>query len=72
MQRVKEYVALQHKDAEGTWDIDFHMYGRGTDEVFVVGEALASTQELATSVANIARIACIVSQLPGQQSPPTP
>lgn len=61
LQRVKDYVALQHKTAEGTWDLGFHIYGRGTPVVFLVGEAIASTQELAASVANIARIACIVS-----------
>lgn len=63
LDRVKKYVALQHKKADGTWEFDYHLYGKGTNEVFLVGEALASTQELATSVANIARIACIVSKI---------
>lgn len=63
LDRVKRYVALQHKKADGTWEFDYNLYGKGTNEVFLVGEALASTQELATSVANIARIACIVSKI---------
>lgn len=61
LERTKGYVRQQHKKAEGTWDLDFHIYGRGTNEIFLVAEALGSTQELATSVANVTRIACIVS-----------
>ncbi|EMR68246.1 putative caib baif family enzyme protein [Eutypa lata UCREL1] len=68
LDRVKKYVALQHKKADGTWEFDYHLYGKGTNEVFLVGEALASTQELATSVANIARIACIHGNYPGQRA----
>ena len=52
---------MQHKNIEGTWDLGFHVYGRHTSEVFLVAEALGSTQEIATSVANVARIACTVS-----------
>ncbi|RYP32718.1 hypothetical protein DL767_005052 [Monosporascus sp. MG133] len=68
LERVKAYAKLQHRNAEGTWDLGFHVYGRGTNEVFLVGEALASTQELATSVANIARIGCIHGNYPGQRA----
>ena len=65
LDRVKNYVRMQQDKLEDeTWDLDFHVYGRGTGEIFVVGEALAPTQELATSIASIARIATIVSFIP--------
>jgi hypothetical protein len=73
LERVKEYVASQHEDAEGSWELDFHVYGqhqistlplnRGqTAEVFLIGEALASTQALATSIAHVTRVAAVVSR----------
>lgn len=54
------------------WKLDFHTYGRTgrvngkrvelqPDEVFIIGEALAETQSLATAVADTARVATIVS-----------
>lgn len=49
------------------WELDFHVYGERKDtakapaEIFVVAEALAQTQQLATSIASKARIAMIVS-----------
>jgi hypothetical protein len=75
LERVNDYVAIQHKDAEGTWQLDFHVYGqhqistmasdqRQPAEVFLIGEALASTQTLATSVACVARVAITVRILP--------
>lgn len=45
---------------DAAWDLDFHVYGRDTKEIFIVGEALAPTQEMAASIASIARIATIV------------
>ena len=64
---VKAYVQEQHSNAEGNFDLDFHVYGKdqqgtnGPGELFVVAEALASTQQLANSVASKARIGMIVS-----------
>ncbi|KAK6221103.1 hypothetical protein LQW54_001676 [Pestalotiopsis sp. IQ-011] len=55
--RIRDYVDTQHRDSSGWWKVDFHVHGRNTDEVFLVGEALADTQVLATSVASTARIA---------------
>lgn len=71
LSRVKDYVTTQHIGAPGTWELDFHIYGQQSistlpltkgqpSEVFIIGEALASTQELATSICSIARIACVV------------
>ncbi|KAL1616687.1 hypothetical protein SLS54_008254 [Diplodia seriata] len=60
LERVKAYVAAQHRDSAGSWQLGFHVYGAGSPEIFIVGEALASSQQLATSVANTARIATIV------------
>lgn len=66
---VKEYVASQHSHATGEYEFDFHLYGKPDEntpitqssEIFLIGEALASSQELATSVAATARIGIIVS-----------
>jgi hypothetical protein len=74
LERVKEYVASQHEGTAGTWELNFHKYGQqqvstlpGTEgqpsEIFLIGEALASTQKLATSVVCVARIAATVSHL---------
>jgi hypothetical protein len=75
LERVKEYVAVQHEDAEGTWELDFHVYGQHhvstvapnigqPAEVFLIGEALASTQVLATSAVCAARVAITVRAVP--------
>ncbi|KAK1569467.1 3-methylaspartate ammonia-lyase [Colletotrichum navitas] len=64
---VKAYVKQQHSGIPGDWDLDFHVYGRGQStptgpgEVFIVVEAVAPTQQLATGLASTARIALIVS-----------
>ena len=69
---VKGYVHQQHPDNAGEWKLDFHVYGKdqynnaGPGELFVVAEALASTQQLANSVASKARVGMIV----GTYSPP--
>lgn len=66
---------MQHEDAEGTWELDFHIYGQHQistlalnqgppSEIFLIGEALASTQTLATSVVCVARVAVTVRLLP--------
>ncbi|KAH8725190.1 hypothetical protein GQ44DRAFT_681477 [Phaeosphaeriaceae sp. PMI808] len=79
LERVKAYVALQHEDADGIWELDFHVYGQDRNltrlsnkeqpsEIFVIGEALASTQTLATSVACLARIAAIHGRYTGQKA----
>lgn len=44
------------------------MYGRGTDEIVVIGEAMAPTQQLATDLANAARIATIHGPYSGQKA----
>ena len=62
--RVKEYVKMQHGTLEAdTRHLDFNVYGRGTAELFIVGEALASTQDIATGIAMAARFATIVSSM---------
>ena len=79
--RVKEFAKQQHKDITEEWDIDFHVYGTNgimgsqepgspaylPREIFLVGEALASSQSLATSIAHSARIACVHGPYPGQR-----
>lgn len=73
---VKAYVSSQHSHLKDTWSLGFHIYGRdahadkkaASSEVFVVGEALAETQSLATSVASTARIACVHGPYEGQKA----
>jgi hypothetical protein len=64
---VRKYVSQQHPDISGEWDLNFHLYGKGQKtadgpgEIFVVAEAVAPTQKLATSIAAKARVGMIVS-----------
>ncbi|GME64463.1 Caib baif family enzyme [Neofusicoccum parvum] len=74
IERVKGYAAMQHREVSGCWELDFHIYGRqgnasaSDSGVFLVGEVLASSQHLATSVASTARIATIHGGYPGQKA----
>lgn len=65
MEGIKAYVKKQTTTAEDSWwDLEFHIWGKspnGTAEIALIGEAIASSQELATSVAATARVATIVS-----------
>ncbi|OTB15188.1 hypothetical protein K445DRAFT_75242 [Daldinia sp. EC12] len=72
---VKVYTAEQHTHVTEKWEFDFHIYGKPEEgvenpspEVFIIGEALAPTQELATSVASTARIGVIHGSYPGQKA----
>ena len=79
--RVKDFVKQQHESEPEGWDIDFHIYGANgimgsqepgslsyeSREIFLVGEALASSQRLATSIASSARIACVHGPYLGQR-----
>lgn len=78
LRRVKEYVVQQHVhvNKESKWELEFHVYGQNPrassstqqGEVFIVGEALASTQSLASSVSSCARIACVHGSYEGQKA----
>ncbi|KAI1137608.1 hypothetical protein F5Y05DRAFT_404776 [Hypoxylon sp. FL0543] len=77
IETVKGYAAEQHSHAAGEFQLDFHLYGKHDDEaastspsqeIFLIGEVLASSQELATSVAATARIAVIHGSYPGQKA----
>ncbi|KAK1485366.1 hypothetical protein CTAM01_12581 [Colletotrichum tamarilloi] len=71
---VKAYVKQQHKNVSGDWDLDFHTYGKGQStpsgpgEIFIVAEAIAPTQELATGLVSTARIALIHGPYAGQKA----
>ncbi|TIC90152.1 hypothetical protein CH35J_012168 [Colletotrichum higginsianum] len=71
---VKGYVKQQHPGIPGDWDLDFHVYGRGQStragpgEVFLVAEAIAPTQQLATGLVSTARVAMIHGPYPGQKA----
>ncbi|KAK5999193.1 hypothetical protein PT974_01584 [Cladobotryum mycophilum] len=72
--RVKQYVHLHHSEVTEMWDLEFHVYGKGQStptrpgEIFLVAEALAPSQQLATSVASKARVAMIHGSYPGQKA----
>ncbi|XEU99846.1 hypothetical protein FSHL1_005133 [Fusarium sambucinum] len=72
--RVKLYVAQQHTESTSQWKLDFHVYGKGqfsptgAGQLFIVGEALASTQKLANSIASKARVGMIHAPYPGQKA----
>lgn len=80
---IKEYVTQQHKGVDGKWELGFHTYGRDqilqnsassgasapfVGQIFLVGEAFADTQSLATSVATTAKTACIHGSYKGQKA----
>ncbi|TPX15866.1 uncharacterized protein E0L32_000200 [Thyridium curvatum] len=67
---IKAYVALQHRHVTNEkWEIGFHTYGgEASGEVFLVGEALADSQVLATSVASTARVGCTHGPYEGQKA----
>ncbi|KAI2470709.1 hypothetical protein F4781DRAFT_389513 [Annulohypoxylon bovei var. microspora] len=73
---VKAYAVDQHSQISEKWELDFHMYGKqdenatasSSPEIFIIGEALAPSQELATSVAATARIGVIHGSYPGQKA----
>ncbi|TVY81959.1 hypothetical protein LSUE1_G003298, partial [Lachnellula suecica] len=79
---IRAHVATQVKTSEGEfWKLGFHNYGANgvmqslepgsrdykPREIFLVGEALASTQELANAVASNARVAAVHGSYPGQR-----
>ncbi|KAF4921263.1 hypothetical protein CGCVW01_v006170 [Colletotrichum viniferum] len=71
---VKAYVKQQHPNIPGDWELDFHTYGQGQStplgpgEVFIIAEAVAPTQELATGLVSTARIGMIHGPYPGQKA----
>lgn len=71
--RVQAYVKQQHKHyPPKDWKLRLHKMGAyhsdNPGEVCVIGETLGVTQELANSVANIARVACVHGPYPGQKA----
>jgi hypothetical protein len=71
--RIRAYVAYQHKEwNDQWWELDLHKFGAWHEdspgEVFVVCEAHAQSQELATSLVNTARVACIHGPYHGQKA----
>lgn len=58
---------------EGTWDLEWHIYGRdshgnASGDVYLVGESRAETQELARSIVATARTYTIHGSYPGQKA----
>ena len=64
---MKAFVKEQHKDLTEEWDLNYHVYGKGTSdssgpgELFIIVETLATTQKTASSIASMTRIAMVVS-----------
>ncbi|RDW56430.1 hypothetical protein BP5796_13179 [Coleophoma crateriformis] len=81
LERVQAYVAHVTSNFEGQYEVGFHVYGndgiRGTlepdnasyvpREIFIVGEVMANTQEIATIIASTARVACVHGSYPEQR-----
>ncbi|KAL7904477.1 hypothetical protein GGI35DRAFT_199887 [Trichoderma velutinum] len=83
LEGVKSRCALQHIGMDGTWKLDFHIYGapekrsdganavnrtQNLQEVFVVGEVLAASPTLARSLASTARVYCSHAAYKGQMA----
>ena len=63
----RKYIAGQHPPSEGDWKVGWHLNGLEEQEatpglvpkkVFIVGEVLADTQELANGVSSTFRVYC--------------
>ncbi|KAI1256795.1 hypothetical protein MGN70_001921 [Eutypa lata] len=59
---VKGYVKMEYVDVSEPWELEWHIIGKGDNgsvpqDVALIGEALAPTQELATSLVAKAKIA---------------
>lgn len=79
--KVKTLVQASNKGTDGKWDIGFHVYGSNgimndlepgdpayqPREIFLVAEALATTQRMANAVASSARVALMHGSYPGQR-----
>jgi hypothetical protein len=71
---IKTTMAQQHTHIEESWDIGWHVYGLNGNaqpvakEVFVVGEVIAESQAVATSLASTARVWCAHAPYPGQKA----
>ncbi|KAI0153059.1 hypothetical protein GGR57DRAFT_154567 [Xylariaceae sp. FL1272] len=77
--RVKAYTKEQHSHEEEEFKFDFHVYPKSRlrhdprslippPEVFVIGEVIAPTQELANDVASRGKIACMHGPYAGQKA----
>lgn len=71
--RIRAYVRQQLKDGDKQWwDLSWHIHGQtdgpGPKSLFIIGESIAETQELASSVAGLARVASIHGSYPGQKA----
>ncbi|CAH0046561.1 unnamed protein product [Clonostachys solani] len=69
---VRAYVTKQHAHVTENWSLFFHKIG-ATDpanagSVCIIGEALADSQDVATTVVSTARVACIHAPYPGQKA----
>ena len=71
---IKTTMAEHHTHIEESWDIGWHVYGLNAaaqpvaKEVFIVGEVIAESQAVATSLASTARVWCAHAPYPGQKA----
>jgi hypothetical protein len=69
LEQGKKRVEKEFANSKGRWQLEFHTYGLSSPspkEVFVVGEVLADSQQLATSIASGARVYCAHGSYKGQ------
>lgn len=72
---AKEFARVQHSHIDEHWDVGFHVYGFNErdpehvpSEVFIVAEAIAESQDIATSLASTIRVHCTHGSYPNQKA----
>lgn len=75
LERTRQYVDFQFHGVKQKWEMDWHIYGKDTftkdgkpGEVFLIGEALAETQDLANMLVSTARTASVHVPYPGMKA----
>ena len=72
---IRKVVEIQHVDVRKKWDLQFHVYGEDNRpgalpprEIFIVAEAIADSQDVASSLVSTARVCCAHLAYPGQKA----
>ncbi|KAK8039028.1 hypothetical protein PG993_007439 [Apiospora rasikravindrae] len=72
LEQVRSYITAQHPDISD-WDIHWHIHGKDelgkvANDIFLVGEVLASTQAQAKAIASTARVGTMHGSYEGQKA----
>ena len=72
--KIRGSMQQQHTHTDESWEVGWHVYGLNDvaqpppKEIFVVGEIIAQTQAVATSLASTARVRIAHAPYPGQKA----